>query len=199
MGELIMEKLDIKNCLYHGIVDWLNYDKNISREDLCLNKLDSILENRFIIRPCDFKKFGIKHNDTANPYTYYFTFLACSSESVYASRFKKDIKDDNGYMVATSYSKFGILFDPRLLDELTISDISFCDKEIVIEDNISIDQYGIGIYINPLDMSENCLQIIKELIKKHKYNFDVVSVFDGTIIESFTEKKDRAKGLSLKL
>lgn len=194
-----MEILDIKNCLYHGIVDWLNHDKNISRESLCLDKLDSILETRFIIRPCDFKKFGIKHNDTANVYTHYFTFLACSSESTYASRFKKDIQDDNGYMVATSYSNFGILFDPRLLGELTISDTSFCDREIVLEDNISIDKYGIGIYINPLNVGEDCFQIIRTLIKKRNYAFNIVSIFDGVPIESLTEEKDRVKRLAFKL
>lgn len=191
--------VDIKNCLYHGIVDWLNYDKNISRENLCLDKLDSILEKRFIVRPCDFKTFDIKHNDIANPYTYYFTFLACSPESIYADRFKKDIKDDNGYMVATSYSRFGILFDPRLLDDLIISGVSFCNQEIVIEDNISIDKYGLGIYVNPLEISDNCLRIIKELIKKHEYNFDIVSVFDGTTIGSLSEEKDRTRRLLLKL
>lgn len=194
MGNLVM-----KDYLYHGIVDWVFYDQNVSREKKCLDKLNSILEKRFIIRPCDFSSFGITHNDTANPYTFYFTFLACSSESVYASRFKKEIQDDNGYAVATSYSKFGLLFKPDLLDELTVSDFSFCDREIVIEDNISVDKYGVGIYINPFGVSEECFQVIKELIKKHHYGFPIVSVFDGVEIESLSEEQDRAKRMSLKL
>ena len=37
-----------------------------------------------------------------------------------------------GYVVATDYAKFGILLEPKLLDELAISDDTFCDKEIVI-------------------------------------------------------------------
>lgn len=188
-----MEYLNIKDYLYHGIVDWKFYDKNIFREKLCLDKLNSILEKRFLIRPCDFKLFGITHNDTANPYTFYFTFLACSSESIYASRFKKEIKDDNGYTVATSYSRFGILFKPELLNELTVSDISFCDREIVIEDNISIDKYGIGIYINLFGITEECFQTIKSLIKKYNYGFRIVSVFDGIGIESLSKERERAK------
>lgn len=194
-----MFNLDIKNYLYHGIVDWLNYDKNFFDENLCLEKLNSILEKRFIIMPRDFEKFGVKHNDTANPYTYHFTFLACSPKSVYASRLKKEMGEDNGYMVATVYSKFGILLNPTLLNELIISDISFCGNEILIEDNISLDKYGIGIYINALSVSESCFQIINESIKNNGYNFSIVSVFDGKIIESIIEEKNRVKRLELKL
>lgn len=194
-----MKQLDMNNYLYHGIIDWVNYDKDYFQEDLCLDKLESILRHRFIYRPCDFQKLGISHNDTANPYTYYFTFLACSPKSIYASRFKKDIKDDNGYMVATLYSRFGILLNPKLLEELTISDVSFCDNEIVLEDNISLDKYGIAIYINPLSISDNCFEAIKRLIKKYNYEFDIVSVFDGTIIELFNEEKNGVKRLRLKL
>ncbi len=193
-----MKNLYIKNYLYHGIIDWLNYDRNYSRVDLCLSKLDSILNHGFIYRPCNFQKLGISHNDTANPYTSYFTFLACSPESIYASRFKKDIKEDNGFLVATSYSNFGILLDPRLLDELSLFDTPYCDSEIVIEDDISVSDYGVAIYVNPLSISENCFQIIKYLIKKYNYEYTIVSVFDGAVIASLTEERHRIKELALK-
>lgn len=194
-----MGNIDIRNCLYHGIVDWENYDSKVFRESVCLDKLENILEKRFIVRPCDFRKFGISHRDTANPYTYYLTFLACSPESIYASRFKKDIQDDNGYLVATSYSNFGVLFDPRLLDELPISESSFCDREIVVEDNISLDTYGVGIYVNPFGVTEAGFENIKTMLKGNDYDFSVVSVYDGAVITSLDEEKERVQRLSLKL
>lgn len=194
-----MENLNIKDYLYHGMIDWLNYDNRKSRESFCLDKLDSILRHRYIYRPCDFKKYGITHNDTANPYTHYFTFVACHPESIYATRFKKNINEDNGYTVATAYSKFGILLSPKLLDELTISDDTFCDKEIVIEDNISIDQYGVGIYINPIEIQEKSFQTIKNLIERYGYEFDIFSLFDSAVVSSLNEEREKIKKLSLKL
>ena len=190
-----MQNLDIKNYFYHGIVDWLNYNKESSKDTFCLDKLDNILKCRYIYRPCDFKKNGVTHNDWANPYTYYYTFVACHPESIYASRFKKEIEEDNGYMVATEYSKFGILLTPRLLDELRIDDNAFCDKEILIADNISIDKYGVGIYINPIKMSEDSYQIISSLIKKYNYGFNIIDLFDGAIVESLEEEKAKIKKL----
>lgn len=190
-----MRNFDVKNYFYHGIVDWLNYGEERSRDDLCLDKLDSILKFRYIYRPCDFKKNGIIHNDTANIYTCHFTFVACHPESIYASRFRKDIKEDNGYMVATEYSKFGILLDPKLLEELSIYHKTFCDKEIVIIDNISIDKYGVAIYINPIKVSENSFQRIRNFIKKYNYDFNIINLFDGTIVESIDEEKEKIKKL----
>ena len=125
--------------------------------------------------------------------------MACSPESIYASRFKKDIPDDNGYLVATSYSNFGVLFDPRLLDELPISKSSFCDREIVVEDNISLDAYGVGIYVNPFGVTEAGFETIKTMLKGNDYDFDVVSVYDGAVIASLDEEKERVQRLSLKL
>lgn len=194
-----MKNLDIKNYLYHGIVDWVNYNNDKLRYDFCLDKLESILQCRYIYRPCDFKRNGITHDDCANLYTYYFTFAACHSDSIYAARFKKEIKDDNGYAVATDYAKFGILLDPKLLDELTISDDSFCDKEIVIEDNISIDKYGIAIYINPLYINEGMCQTIAKHLKKYNYNFNIISIIDGSIVKSIDEEQITVKTLSKKL
>lgn len=194
-----MKNLDIKNYLYHGIVDWKNYNNGKLRQNFCLNKLESILQCRHIYRPCDFKKYGITHNDRANPYTYYFTFVACHPDSIYSPRFKKDIKDDNGYIVATDYAKFGILLDPKLLDELIINNDTFCDKEIVIQDNISIDKYGVAIYINPLYVNEEICQIITNLLKKYNYIFNIINIFDGSIIKSIDDKQTNIKTLSKKL
>ena len=87
-----MKNLDIKNYLYHGIVDWKNYNNGKSRYNFCLDKFESILQCRYIYRPCNFKKYGITHCDCANLYTYYFTFVACHPSSIYASRFKKNNK-----------------------------------------------------------------------------------------------------------
>ena len=188
-----MQNLDMKNYLYHGIVDWLNYNNSKSRDSFCLDKLNSILKHRYIYRPCDFKKYGISHNDCANPYTYYFTFVGCHPDSLYADRFKKNIKDDNGYIVATRYSKFGVLLSERLLSELTINEDTFCDKEVLIEDNISIDEYGIGIYINPITIDENSYQTIGHLIKKYNYIFGIIDLFDGTIVQSLEEEKQKCK------
>ena len=157
------EKLEIKNYLYHGIIDWLNYDKDNKRNSFCLEKLESILKTRYLCRPCDFKKFGIKHNDTANPYTYFFTFLSCLPDSQFALTFKKDISQDNGYLVSTSYASFGIIFDASLLNNLKISDIAFCDKEIVIEDNIPLDEYAVGIYINPSKVDKATILAIRNI------------------------------------
>ena len=190
-----MKKLDIRNYFYHGIVDWLNYNKQNSRDGFCLDKLDSILKCRYIYRPCDFKKNGITHGDWANLYTYYYTFVACHPESIYAARFKKDIEEDNGYKVATEYSKFGILLTPRLLDELTIDDDAFCDKEIPITENISIDQYGVGIYINPIRINEGVYQIIRNLIKKYNYDFNIINMFDGAVVKSFEEERTKTREL----
>lgn len=50
-----MEQLDLKNYLYHGIIDWLNYDKNFENEEMCLYKLESILKTRHIYMPIEFK------------------------------------------------------------------------------------------------------------------------------------------------
>lgn len=194
-----VKKLDIKKYLYHGIVDWENYNNGKWRQDFCLDKLESILQYRYIYRPCDFKKYSITHNDCANPYTYYFTFAACHSDSIYASRFKKDIKDDDGYAVATDYAKFGILLEPKLLDELTISDDTFCDKEIVIEDNISIDKYGVAIYINPLYIDVEMCQMIARLLKKYNYTFDIINILDGSAIKSTDREQIIVKRLSKKL
>lgn len=194
-----MKNLDIKNYLYHGIVDWENYNNDKCRLDFCLDKLESILHSRYIYRPCDFQKYGITHNDCANLYTYYFTFAACHSDSIYASRFKKDIKDDNGYAVATDYAKFGILLDPKLLDELVVSDDAFCDKEIVIEDNISIDKYGVAIYINPLYINMEVCQMIAKLLQKYKYTFNIINILDGSVIKSIDKKQILVKTLSKKL
>lgn len=194
-----MKNLDIKNYLYHGIVDWENYNTGKFRQDFCLKKLESILQCKYIYRPCDFKKYGITHNDCANPYTYYFTFAACHSDSIYASRFKKNIKDDNGYAVATDYAKFGILLEPKLLNELTISDDAFCDKEIVIEDNISIDKYGVAIYINPLYIDAEMCQIIVKLLKKYNYTFNIINILDSSTIKSTDGEQITVKTLSKKL
>ena len=112
---------------------------------------------------------------------------------------KKNIKDDNGYDVATYYAKFGILLAPKLLDELTISDDTFCDKEIVIEDNISIDEYGVAIYINPLYINAEVCAIIAELLKKYNYTFNIISVLDGSVIKSINEEQIVPKTLSKKL
>ncbi len=193
-----MKKIDLRNFLYHGIVDWLNYDNGCIRDDLCLDKLDSILKHRFIYRPCDFKIYGIKHNDLSNPYTYYFTFLACHPESGFAKRFKKDIKDDNGFMVATSYSNLGLLFSPELLDELKICSEAFCDKEIVFEDNISLDKYGVGIYVNPLNINNASYQVIRDLIVKYDYKFNIFSIYDGLEIQALDEEKIRVRKLYIK-
>ena len=194
-----MKNLDVKTYLYHGIVDWENYNNGKLRQDFCLNKLEGILQFRYIDRPCDLKRYGITHNDCANHYTYYFTFAACHSDSIYASRFKKDIKDDNGYTVATDCAKFGILLEPKLLDELTISDDAFCDKEIVIEDNISIDKYGVAIYINPLYINEEVCQIIAKLLKKYNYTFNIINILDGSIVKSTYDEHTTVKTLSKKL
>ncbi|MCM1052527.1 MAG: hypothetical protein NC483_00930 [Ruminococcus sp.] len=43
-----MKKIDLRSYLYHGIVDWLNYDNGNTKESFCLNKLESILQSRFI-------------------------------------------------------------------------------------------------------------------------------------------------------
>ena len=194
-----VKNLDIKNYLYHGIVDWENYNNGNWRQDFCLDKLESILQCRYICRPCDFKKHSITHNDCANLYTYYFTFAACHSDSIYASRFKKDIKDDNGYVVATDYAKFGILLEPKLLDELAISDDTFCDKEIVIEDNISIDKYGVAVYINPLYINVEMCQMIAKLLKKYNYTFNIINILDGNIIKPIDGEQITVKTLSKKL
>lgn len=194
-----MKNINIKNCLYHGIVDWENYNNDKFRQNFCLDKLESILQHRYIYRPCDFEKNSIAHNDCANLYTYYLTFVACHPESIYASRFKKKIEDDNGYTVATEYAKFGILIDPKLLDELPISDDTFCDKEIVIEDNISIDKYGVAIYINPLYINEEMCQTISKLLKKYNYTFNIINIPDGTIVKSITEEQTTGKTLSKKV
>ena len=194
-----MKNLDIKNYLYHGIVYWKNYSNGKFRQDFCLDKLESILQCRYIYRPCDFKKNGITHNDCANLYTYYYTFAACHSDSIYARKFKKEIQDDNGYDVATDYAKFGILLDPKLLDELTISDDAFCDKEIIIEDNISIDKYGIAIYINPLYISVEMLQMIDNILKKYNYTFNIINIFDGSIIKIIDREQKTIRTLSKKL
>lgn len=194
-----MKNLDIKNYLYHGIVDWENYNNGKMRYNFCLAKLESILRYRYIYRPCDFKKHGINHDDCANLYTYYFTFAACHSDSIYSQRFKKEIQDDNGYVVATNYAKFGILLDPKLLDELIIKADTFCDKEIIIEDNISIDKYGVAIYINPLYINEEMLQMIANLLKKYNYTFNIVSIIDGSIVKSIDDKRIMVKKLSKKV
>ncbi len=194
-----MKNLDVKYYLYHGIVDWQNYNNGKFRQNFCLAKLESVLKCRYIYRPCDFKKYGITHNDCANPYTYYFTFVACNSDSIYASRFKKNIKDDNGYDVATYYAKFGILLAPKLLAELVISDDTFCDREIVIEDNISIDEYGVAIYINPLYINAEVCAIIAELLKKYNYTFNIINILDGSVIKSINEEQIVPKTLSKKL
>lgn len=184
---------------YNGIVDWENYNNGKFRQDFCLDKLESILQCRYIYRPCDFKKYGITHNDCANPYTYYFTFAVCHFDSIYASRFTKEIKDDNGYAVATDYAKFGILFEPKLLDELTINADTFCDKEIVIEDNLSIDKYGVAIYINPLYINEEICKMIAKLLKKYNYTFNIINILDGSIIKSIDKEQTNVKALSKKL
>ena len=112
---------------------------------------------------------------------------------------KKTIKDDNGYVVSTNYAKFGILLYPKILDELTISDVTFCDKEIVIEDNISLDKYGVAIYINPLYINEEMCQMIAKLLKKHSYTFNIINILDGNIIKSIDEEQMTIKTLSKKL
>lgn len=194
-----MKKIDVKFYLYHGIVDWQNYNNGKFRQNFCLAKFESILKCRYIYRPCDFKKYGITHGDCANPYTYYFTFVACHSDSIYASRFKKEIKDDNGYDVATNYAKFGFMLTPKLLDELAICNNTFCDKEIVIEDNISIDEYGVAIYINPLYINDNACAIIAGLLKKYNYSFNIINILDGSVIKSVNEEQIVSKTLSKKL
>lgn len=184
-----MEKIDLKNYLFHGIVDWVTYDTEIATTHVCMDKLESILRSRYLYRPYDFKKNGITHNDVANPYTYFFTFVACHPDSVYATRFKKDQREDNGYAVATDYSSFGLLLDPKLLEELPVcEDVSFCDKEILIEGNISLDKYGLGIYINPNLVSKELLEIIIELLKKYQYTFPIINILDGSIIVGDGEK-----------
>lgn len=188
-----MENLNIKDYLYHGIIDWVNYDNGKSRENLCLDKLESVLKCRYIYRPCDFKKYGITHRNTANLYTHFFTFVSCHPESIYASRFKKDIKEDNGYMVSTEYSSLGILLNPKLLSELKISDFTFCDKEIVIEENISLDEYAIGIYINPTKINDTTFDTIKRLIQNYGYEFNIYNIFDGSIIWQFNDEKEKVK------
>ena len=190
-----MEKLDITNYLYHGIVDWENYNNGKIRDDFCLDKLESILKSRYIYRPCEFKKHGINHDDYANLYTFYFTFVACHYNSIYASKYKKDIKDDNGYLVATDYAKFGILFDIKLLNDLTICEYTFCDKEIVLEDDIPLDKYGVAIYINPIYVEEEIIKKISILLKKYDYNFNIVNVLDGSVIKLFNDEKIYSKTL----
>ncbi len=190
-----MRNIDLKNYLFHGIVDWLYYNENTSRDSFCLEKLDSILKCRFIYRPCEFKKYGITHNDQANHYTYYFTFVACHPDSIYSVKYKKEISYDNGYTVATNYSKFGILFDPKLLDELTIIDDAFTDKEIMFDDDISLDAYAVGIYINPTVISKYLYEEIVNLVKKYIYNFVIVSILDGSIIETINPNQSIAKNI----
>ena len=194
-----MKNIDIKDYLYHGIIDWLNYDNGKARENLCLEKLESILKSRYIYRPLEFKKNGITHTNTANHYTHFFTFVACHPKSVFAEKFKKNLDEDNGYTVATAYSKYGLLLSPKLLDELTISDVVFCDKEIVLEDNISLDKYGVGIYINPMEIQDESFGIIKQLIEKYGYDYDIISIFDSAIVESLEEEREKINKLSLKL
>ncbi len=191
-----MHNLDMKNYLYHGIVDWLYCNSHKSRDSFCLEKFDSILKHGFIYRPCDFKNNNISHTDFANMYTYYFTFVGCHPDSIYAKKFTKNIKDDNGYTVATKYSKFGFLLNPKLLKELTIAEEAFCDKEILISDNISIRKYGIGIYINPIELNEYSYQVITKLIKKYNYDFDIINQYDGTIINSLQKEKEKCKKLN---
>lgn len=190
-----MKKFNLKEYLYHGIVDWNNYNRDTFRLKFCLAKLESILRCRYICRPCDFNKFKILHRDCANLYTFYFTFAACHPESIYASRFRKEIKDDNGYVVATEYAKLGILLDSELLHELSINNDSFCDKEILIEDNISIDKYGLAIYINPIYINAEMYFHIMDLLKKYNYNFKIVNIIDGSIIDDMGKKIDEAKKL----
>lgn len=194
-----MLQKNINNYLYHGIVDWLNLNNPTMQNKLCLEKLASILGTRYIYRPCDFAKYEIKHNDTANPYTKYFTFLACSPNSPFATRFKKDFLDDNGYLVATTYAQYGLLFDSKILDELPIYKNSFCDKEILIEDNISLDKYGVGMYANCTNLDNETFLKIKNLITKYNYDYNIYSIFDGTLITTLNEEKVRIQKLSLKL
>lgn len=174
-----------------------NYDNGKARENFCLNKMESILKSRFIYRPCDFKINGISHDDCASLYTHYYTFVACHPESIYAARFKKDIKEDDGFTVATKYSKFGILLDSRLLDELTIDEDTFCDKEVLIADNISIDEYGTGIYINPMTISDESYQALRSLIRKYGYSIDVIDVFDGAVVQALDEEQEKVKRLMM--
>ncbi|MCM1052528.1 MAG: hypothetical protein NC483_00935 [Ruminococcus sp.] len=100
--------------------------------------------------------------------------------------------------MATSYASFGLLFNSILLDELKISEESFCDKEIVLEDNVSLDEYGVGIYINPLGENENSYQVIRALIERYNYDFDIYSTFDGMAIQSLEEEKARVRSLHIK-
>lgn len=185
-----MEKLNLKNCLYHGIVDWNNYTCKFSNDDFCLSKLSSILKTRYILRPCDFRKNGITHGDVANVYTHYFTFVACHPDSEYAVRFKKDIEEDNGYMVATEYANFGILLSPKIINELPIWNEPFCDKEIPVDANISLDQFGLGIYINSSYYTTKLYEQIKTLLNKYNYDFDVIRLNnkDKNIISKAKEK-----------
>lgn len=88
---------------------------------------------------------------------------------------------------------------PKLLNELTISDDTFCDKEIVIEDNISIDEYGVAIYINPLYINAEVCTIIAELLKKYNYTFNIINILDGSVIKSINEEQIVPKTLSKKL
>lgn len=187
-----MQSIDIKNYLYHGIVDWLNYDNDSIRDNFCLEKLEGILKARHIYRPCDFKKNGITHDDYANVYTYYLTFVACHPDSLYAKVFKKDNKEDNGYLVATSYSKFGIVISPKILEELTIFEDTFCDCEIVIDGNISLDDYGSALYVDSSSIKEDTIDKLNNLLVKYGYEWDIVDIFDGRIINK-NKSSDKVK------
>ena len=195
-----MEKIDLKTHLYHGIVDWRFYAMKLDRREFCLDKLESILKSRYISRPCDFEEFGVNHNDyfgaKSSDYTnndnQYYTYVAFHPDSIFASRFHN--REKSCYLIATEDSRFGIILSPRLIDELPIEEESFDDSEVVIADNISLDQYGVGIYINPIFANEDDFQRIKAMINQNQYPFPIINIQNGEVVESI--EKGKIKSLS---
>jgi hypothetical protein len=139
--------------------------------------------------PNDFEKHGIKHTDCANGFTRPFTFVACHPDSKFSKIYGLKKCRESGYLFATFYSDFGFLFSPKLLEELEIVEVAFCSNEILLMDNISLDKYCIGVFINPEKVSETTYNSIYSLLKEYGYDFNIFNVFDGTIIESYEKEK----------
>ncbi len=165
-----MEIIEMKNYLFHGIIDWDHYD-DVQVEAICFDKFLSILEHGYIYRPMKLREMGITKFNYANVFTAHFTFLACHPESEFANFFKKDFNDDNGYLMATSTAYFGFLIDPLVLKELPVYSNAFTDKEIMILDDIDIKKYVKGIYINADKISIRCFDLLLCYQRKYHYHF----------------------------
>ena len=192
MGAIFLETIDMQKVFYHGIVDWSAIDTGIPpREKVRLSKFKNILHVGQIVRPKEFRNYGIEHGDTANIRTAFFSFCACHPLSDFASRFRKPTEDYKGYTIATECAGYGFLLDPSLLGKMQINYQPFTDLEIGVVGNIPLESYGRGVYINPLNISRFEYNEVCRAVGESQFDFPIVNYLTGEPVVSLEDEKAR--------